>query len=100
MQMLPCNPQGTFEHRNWAVNCVTEFYAVNEREPKKPMNQMCPAVNDNESQSDLDQVLMMEQHIDKDNPMTGASARVIWVKKHKGSPWRKPVCGIFVKIFI
>lgn len=50
---------------------------------------MCPAVNDNESLSDLDQVIMKEQNIDKDNPMTAASARMIWMKKHKGSPLEK-----------
>lgn len=50
---------------------------------------MCPAVNDNESLSDLDQVIMKEQNIDKDNPMTAASARMFWTKKHKGSPLEK-----------
>lgn len=50
---------------------------------------MCPAVNDSESLSDLDYVLMKEQNIDKDNPMTGASERVIWMKQHKGSPLEK-----------
>lgn len=50
---------------------------------------MCPAANDNERLSDLDQVLMKEQNIDKDNPMTGASERVTWTKKHKGSPLEK-----------